>query len=332
MLTKGDFIPFLTKPIAAVFLLIAVASIVYPMIKTAIQNARPRRRNRKPAARRTSGGEVAAAIRPHHQGELRMIGKNCNPAAEALRAGKKVSAAWLQAGSPVTAEIIAEAGFDVAVIDMEHGPAGDIMTVMSMIQAMKGEPAVPFARAPWNDMVQIKRILDAGIYGLIVPYVCSKAEAEAAVRYAKYPPEGVRGIAGSPRAGHYGNNSAAYFESANKDIFVFVQIEHPTALRTSTRSSPSRAWTASSSARWTWRPPTASSESRHPADPEIIKTLEAKVKASGKALATVCSDWADAKAKYDRGYNMIMMISDTVNLGRLAREEVAKFQKEVAGR
>jgi 2-dehydro-3-deoxyglucarate aldolase/4-hydroxy-2-oxoheptanedioate aldolase len=262
-----------------------------------------------------------------------MIGKNCNPAAEALRAGKKVSAAWLQAGSPVTAEIIAEAGFDGAVIDMEHGPAGDIMTVMSMIQAMKGEPAVPFARAPWNDMVQIKRILDAGIYGLIVPYVCSKAEAEAAVRYAKYPPEGVRGIAGSPRAGHYGNNSAAYFESANKDIFVFVQIEHPDGVKNIDEILAVKGvdgifigpMDLATTHGFLGKPGT-------PQIQEIIKTLEAKVKASGKALATVCSDWADAKAKYDRGYNMIMMISDTVNLGRLAREEVAKFQKEVAGR
>jgi 2-dehydro-3-deoxyglucarate aldolase/4-hydroxy-2-oxoheptanedioate aldolase len=155
-----------------------------------------------------------------------MIEKNRNPAAEALRSGKKLSAAWLQAGSPVTAEILAEAGFDILLVDLEHGP-GDIMTLVSQIQAMKGEKAVPFARASWNDMVQIKRILDAGANGIVVPYVCTAAEAEAAVRAAKFPPEGVRGIAGSPRAGHYGANSADYFETANRDVFVFIQIENP---------------------------------------------------------------------------------------------------------
>ena len=94
-----------------------------------------------------------------------------------------------------------------------------------------GEPAVPFVRAPWNDFVQIKRILDAGVYGLVVPYVSTKAEAEAAVQAAKYPPEGIRGIAGSTRAGHYGWKSAEYFETANRDIFVFVQIETPDGVK-----------------------------------------------------------------------------------------------------
>ena len=260
-----------------------------------------------------------------------MIGKNCNPAADALRAGKKVSAAWLQAGSPVTAEIIAEAGYDIAVIDMEHGP-GDIFLLTQQIQAMKGEPAVPFVRAPWNDMVQIKRILDAGAYGLVVPYVCSKAEAEAAVRAAKYPPEGIRGIAGSPRAGHYGNNSADYFETANKDVFVFVQIENPDGVKNIDEILSVKGvdgifigpMDLATTHGYRGKPAT-------PEIQEIIKKLEVKIKASGKALATVCNNWEDAKAKYDRGYNMIMIISDTVNLGRLAREELGKFKKDILG-
>jgi len=96
-----------------------------------------------------------------------------------LSQGKKVSGAWCQAASPVTAEILAEAGYEALMIDLEHGP-GDIMTTIAQIQAMKGESAVPFARAPWNDFVQIKRILDAGVYGLLVPYVNTKKEAMAA--------------------------------------------------------------------------------------------------------------------------------------------------------
>ncbi len=260
-----------------------------------------------------------------------MIGKNCNPAAEAMRAGKKVSAAWLQAGSPVTAEIIAEAGFDVCVIDMEHGP-GDIMVLTSQIQAMKGEAAVPFVRAPWNDMVQIKRILDAGAYGLVVPYVCTKSEAEAAVRAAKYPPEGNRGIAGSPRAGHYGNNASDYFETANRDIFVFVQIENPEGVKNIDDILSVQGidgifigpMDLATTHGYRGKPGT-------PEIVEIIGKLEVKIKAAGKALATVCNNWEDAKAKYDRGYTMIMMISDTVNLGRVAREEVGKFRNDILG-
>jgi 2-dehydro-3-deoxyglucarate aldolase/4-hydroxy-2-oxoheptanedioate aldolase len=260
-----------------------------------------------------------------------MLEKNCNPAADALRADKKISSAWVQAASPITAEILAEAGFDVLLIDMEHGP-GDIMVLMAQIQAMKGEKAVPFVRASWNDFVQIKRILDAGAYGLVVPYVCSAQEAQAAVKAAKYPPEGIRGIAGSTRAAHYGYNSLEYFDTANRDIFVFVQIETPGAVQNIDEilSVPGvdgifiGPMDLATTHGFRGKPGT-------PAMQEIIKGLEKKIKASGKALATVCNNFADAKEKYDRGYNMITLISDTTALGKVAREEMGKFRKDILG-
>ena len=260
-----------------------------------------------------------------------MIGKNCNPAADALRAGKKVSCAWLQAASPVTAEILAEAGFDVLLVDLEHGP-GDIMTLVSQIQAMKGEKAVPFVRAPWNDFVIIKRILDAGAYGLIVPYVSTKQEAEAAVRAAKYPPDGIRGIAGSTRAAHFGCGSLEYFDTANRDVFVFVQAETPESVKNMDEilSVPGidgifiGPMDLATTHGYRGKPGT-------PVMQEIIAGLEKKILAKGKALATVCSDFADAKAKYDRGYSMITLISDTLALAKIAREEAGKFRKEIMG-
>jgi 2-dehydro-3-deoxyglucarate aldolase/4-hydroxy-2-oxoheptanedioate aldolase len=260
-----------------------------------------------------------------------MIGTNCNYAADALRADKKLSCAWLQAGSPITAEILAEAGFDVLLVDMEHGP-GDIMLLISQIQAMKGEKAVPFVRAPWNDFVIVKRILDAGAYGLIIPYVSTRAEAQAAVRAAKYPPEGIRGIAGSTRAAHYGCNSLEYFDTANRDVFVFVQIETPEAVKNIEEilSVPGvdgifiGPMDLATTHGHRGKPGT-------PAMLEIIKGLETRIKAAGKALATVCNDFADAKAKSDRGYNMITLISDTVALAKVARGEADKFKKEILG-
>jgi 2-dehydro-3-deoxyglucarate aldolase/4-hydroxy-2-oxoheptanedioate aldolase len=248
-----------------------------------------------------------------------------------MRADKKISCAWVQAGSPITAEILAEAGFDALLIDMEHGP-GDIMLLIAQIQAMKGEKAVPFVRASWNDFVQIKRILDAGAYGLVIPYVCSRAEAEAAVRAAKYPPEGIRGIAGSTRAAHYGYNPLEYFDTANRDVFVFVQIETPEAVKNidDILSVPGvdgifiGPMDLATTHGFRGKPGA-------PQMQEIIQSLEKKIKAKGKALATVCGDFADAKAKYARGYNMITLISDTTALGKVAREEVEKFRKEILG-
>lgn len=255
--------------------------------------------------------------------------KNENHAAELLRGGKKLSAAWLQAGSAMTAEILAEAGFDILIVDLEHGP-GDIMTLIGQIQAMKGEKAVPFARASWNDMVQIKRILDAGAYGLVIPYVCSRMEAEAAVRAAKYPPQGVRGIAGSARAAHYGNASAEYFETANRDVFVFVQIESPEGVRNLDEIlmvegvdgiylGPNDLATTHG-----FRGDPGAPQMR-----PVFDEIERKIKASGKVMATVSTDFADAKAKFARGYGLVSLVHDTTALSKLGRDLVAQFEKEV---
>jgi len=197
---------------------------------------------------------------------------------------------------------------------------------------MKGEPAVPFVRAPWNDLVQIKRILDAGAYGLVIPYINNKAEAEAAIKAAKYPPDGIRGIAGSVRAAHYGYNSKEYFDTANNDVFVFLQIETPDGVKNIDEilSVPGLdgifigPMDLATTHGFRGQPST-------PQVQEIILALEKKIKAKGKALATICNDFEDAKAKYARGYNMITLISDTVTLGKVARNEVEKFRKEVAG-
>jgi 2-dehydro-3-deoxyglucarate aldolase/4-hydroxy-2-oxoheptanedioate aldolase len=261
-----------------------------------------------------------------------MLKEKVNYAAGALREGKKLAGAWAQANSPITAEILAEAGYDVILIDMEHGP-GDIMDLIRQIQAMKGEKAVPFVRAPWNDMVQIKRILDAGAYGLVVPYVNTGAEAEAAVKAAKYPPEGVRGIAGSTRAAHFGNNSLQYFDSANEDIFVFIQIETPGGVKNldDILAVPGVDGVVigpldlATSHGFRGRP-------NVPQIQEIIAAVEKKVIAAGKVLCTVCNDFEDAQAKYERGYQMILLVSDTITLGKAAREAMEKFNAYLQGK
>jgi len=141
-----------------------------------------------------------------------------------LKEGKKTSGAWLQIASPFTAEILSSAGFDWLMIDMEHGP-GDILTLISQIQAMKGTDCVPLVRTPWNDFVAIKRILDAGAQGVLIPYVNTHIQAEEAVKACKYPQEGIRGVAGSPRAPGYGQNIGKYLQRANDEVFIMIAVE-----------------------------------------------------------------------------------------------------------
>jgi 2-dehydro-3-deoxyglucarate aldolase/4-hydroxy-2-oxoheptanedioate aldolase len=252
-----------------------------------------------------------------------------NIAARTLREGKKVSAAWLQAGSSITSEILAQAGFDVLVVDLEHGP-GDIIALIGQIQAMKGEVAVPFVRVPWNDPVWIKRVLDAGAYGLLVPSISSRAEAEAAVKAMKFPPQGNRGIAGSPRSASYGKNAGAYFDSANTETFLFVQIETPGGV------AELDDILAVEGVDGVFIGPTDLAATHgfrgrqdDPAIGQIISQIEQKVLASNKILASICSDFGDAKAKYERGYQMVILMHDTVTLGKMANELVSRFQSEV---
>ncbi len=253
--------------------------------------------------------------------------KNSNPVKDALKKGKKVSAGWLQANSTMTAEIMAEAGFDVLMVDLEHGP-GSITDLMHQIFAMKGEKAVPFVRATWNDFVLIKRILDAGVYGLLVPYVNTKEEAQKAVDAILYPTEGIRGVAGSPRAAHYGNKSADYMTKANDDIFLMTAVETPTAVE-----NLDEILTIDRLDGIFIGPMDLATSMGHfcnPQAPEVqekIMEIEKKVLAKGKILATVAGSWEDAKKKYERGYSLVVFFSDTTSLSAHARAQITSFEE-----
>ena len=94
--------------------------------------------------------------------------------------------------SPELAQICGHAGFDVVLIDMEHGPIS-VETAYRMVTALAGTPAEAWIRVTWNDPALIKLALDTGARDIVVPMVTTRAEAEAAVAAAKYPPEGIRG-------------------------------------------------------------------------------------------------------------------------------------------
>jgi len=109
-----------------------------------------------------------------------------NHVKRALREGRPTAGAWLHLCSGISAEIMSRAGFDWLLIDMEHGH-GDLQTLLSQLQAIEGSEAIPVVRVQWNDPAIIKRVLDMGAYGIMVPWIGGRAEAEAAVRAAKTP-------------------------------------------------------------------------------------------------------------------------------------------------
>jgi 2-keto-3-deoxy-L-rhamnonate aldolase RhmA len=126
-------------------------------------------------------------------------------------------------GSPEVAEIFALVGFDWLWLDLEHTPLA-LERAQQLIQAVAGRAGCVI-RVPWNDPVHIKRALDLGCDGIIVPQVRTAEEARQAVAAAKYPPAGVRSV-GIARAQQYGMSLQEYVDSANERVTLILQIEH----------------------------------------------------------------------------------------------------------
>ena len=149
--------------------------------------------------------------------------------AGALHAASGRSASGAAWPAPLSAEILAGAGFDWIVIDGEHAP-NDITTLLPQLQAMRGGTAEPVFRVPWNEPVIIKRALDVGARSLLIPFVQNADEARKAVAATRYPPLGIRGVAVAPRANDYGRIQD-YHRNAHLDTCVLVQLETKAALK-----------------------------------------------------------------------------------------------------
>lgn len=140
----------------------------------------------------------------------------------AIASGTPVGA-WLSCGVPVTAEALGCVGFDFLVVDMEHAPL-DPPQMVDVLRAVAAAGSEAVVRPAWNDMVLVKRALDAGATTLLIPFVQNAEEAQRAVAYSRYPPAGVRGVAGAHRGSRYGT-VPDYLHRADGEIAIVAQIE-----------------------------------------------------------------------------------------------------------
>ena len=147
----------------------------------------------------------------------------------AIRAGKAQIGLWSTLSSSYTVEVVAGAGFDWLLLDSEHSPV-DIENLLTQLQAAAPYASHPIVRVPWNDMVTVKRVLDVGAQTLLIPYVQNVEEARNAVAHTRYPPTGVRGVAGTTRATRFGRVKD-YAKRAHEEICVLVQVETQSALQ-----------------------------------------------------------------------------------------------------
>ena len=147
-----------------------------------------------------------------------------NKIKEKLRNGEAVFGSWVFTNSFDNAQIMSYAGADCIMIDGEHGSM-DIESAGLLVSAIRTGPAEPLLRVPWNDLALIKRGLDTGCAGIMIPMVSSPEDADRAVSCGKYPPVGGRGM-GAGRASLFGNHGDTYFPHANDEVAVILQIEH----------------------------------------------------------------------------------------------------------
>ncbi len=137
---------------------------------------------------------------------------------------------WIEMFSPIAAEVVAQAGYDFVLIDLEHGP-GSYLDAIAVMQAIQGRDCAPLMRVPSNDEVALKRALDTGVAGVMVPAVNTADEAAAAVAACHYPPRGRRGMAAAiVRGADYGLRAAEYIQSAGEALLVMCQIESAEAV------------------------------------------------------------------------------------------------------
>jgi 4-hydroxy-2-oxoheptanedioate aldolase len=130
---------------------------------------------------------------------------------------------WCTLASSTVAELLGGSGYDFLVLDCEHSP-NDLISILGQLQALSGTATAAVVRPPVNDPVIFKRLLDIGVRNLLVPMVQSAEEAKVAVAACRYPPRGIRGVAGSTRATNYGR-TPDYFSRIADEQCLIVQVE-----------------------------------------------------------------------------------------------------------
>src|SRR5216684_3024145 len=155
-----------------------------------------------------------------------------NRVKEKLKRGEPALGAWLSLPSVPSARIMARLGFDWLVVDMEHTAHNPVLMADMVATIADAGTSAPIVRIPGNGVEWYKWALDAGAWGIVVPMINTREEAQRAVEYAKYPPLGTRSIGGV--FGPYGFGVAdwsEYAQTANDETIVAVQIESTRALQ-----------------------------------------------------------------------------------------------------
>lgn len=242
-----------------------------------------------------------------------------------LKQDRTLIGLWSSLASPMTADIIADAGFDWIVLDCEHA-INDPASLLPQLVALDAGSAHPVVRVAWNDPVELKRVLDIGAQTVLVPMVNSALEAEAAVRACRYPPEGIRGVASSVRANRYGR-VLGYHQQANQEICLIVQVETAQALENLD------AIAAVEGVDGVFIGPSDLCANLgllgQARDPKVVQTIEesfARITAAGKPAGILTSVEEDARHWINLGFRFVAVGSDVGLLATQSSALAARFK------
>ncbi len=254
-----------------------------------------------------------------------------------MRAGEVSIGTWLTLDGTLAAEIMANAGFDWLVIDMEHGPV-TMTSAQASIAAIRTTETIPLIRVGWNDSALIQQSLDIGAFGLVVPMINTPAEAAQVVKDACYPPLGERSRGGARARLAYRTDATTYGNHANEEILVLVQVETLEAVENAAAIAsldgidglfvgPNDL--ASSVGQWplVW-------DGQAPALADAIARIPKIAREHGKCAGIMVPNAAIADRCIALGYQFVSLTSDGAFLDAAARRELASVtaQREAVSR
>ncbi len=244
-----------------------------------------------------------------------------NHVLKAWRENRQTVGAWLSIDSSFTAETMAHAGFDWLCLDMQHGLL-DYHDVKQMLPAISTTNTIPFVRVPWNEPYEIMKVLDAGAYGVVVPMVNNRKEAEQAVSACRYPPDGLRSF-GPTRATMYAGRG--YVQAANTELACIVMIETAEALENldEIMSTPGVDAVYIGPADLAYALGlTPTGDNNEPKHVETVTRIFETAKKHGIAAGIHTGSLEYTRRYLDQGFHMVTLGSDSGFMARLARMEL----------
>lgn len=240
-------------------------------------------------------------------------------------ASRPLAGVWACSGSPLVAEILAGAGMDWMLIDMEHSPNA-LESTLAQLQAVAASATTPLVRVPSGDTVTIKQVLDLGAQNLLVPMISSAADAEDVVAAVRYPPRGRRGVGSALARSARWNRVEDYLQNADAYVSLFVQVETAAAVE----AAGEIAAVDGVDGVFVGPSDLAASmgllgQQSHPdVTAAVIRTFDA-VRAAGKPVGVNAFDPAVAQGYLDAGASFVLVGADVALLARGSEALAARW-------